>query len=159
MPDATNKPSGSCCLNLALINNCWMLIRLIYRSVSKNPSGSDITDILATSRRKNHAVGITGALCHLRGAYMQYLEGDEAAIHHVMAAIIEDQRHCGLSVLESRFIAARAFPQWSMAMLTWDSEIEATLGPLADMGLFGISPDNAAPTFRSLSMTSRWDPL
>ncbi|CAA2105948.1 hypothetical protein VVAX_03506 [Variovorax paradoxus] len=46
-----------------------------------------------------------------------------------------------------------------MAMLTWDSEIEATLGPLADMGLFGISPDNAAPTFRSLSMTSRWDPL
>jgi hypothetical protein len=136
-----------------------MLARLIYRSVSKNPSDADISDILTTSRRKNHAVGITGALCHLRGAYMQYLEGDEAAIECVMAAITEDQRHCGLSVIEYRLIAARAFPQWSMAMLAWDPEIEATLGPLADMGLFGIPPDDAAPIFRSLSMTSHWNSL
>jgi hypothetical protein len=76
-----------------------------------------------------------------------------------MAAITEDQRHCGLSVTEYRLIAARAFPQWSMAMLAWDSEIEATLGPLADMGLFCIPPDDAAPIFRSLTMTSRWSVL
>jgi|APAra7269096936_1048531.scaffolds.fasta_scaffold44496_1 hypothetical protein len=136
-----------------------MLARLIYRSVSKQPSEADVADILTASRRKNRMVGITGALCHLRGAYMQYLEGDEAAIECVMAAIAEDPRHCSLSVIEYRLIAARAFSQWSMALLAWDLEVDAALGPLADMGLFGIPPDQAAPVFRSLSKTSRWSEL
>lgn len=131
-----------------------MLTRLIYRSMSKDPSDADVSDILTTSRRKNRERGITGALCHLRGAYMQYLEGEEAAIERVMAAIIRDQRHCNLTVLEFRFIAARAFPTWSMAMLHWNRHIEATLGPLADMGLYGISCTSAAPVFRKLAMPS-----
>lgn len=133
-----------------------MLTRLIYRSMSKDPSDTDVSDILSASRRKNREIGITGALCHLRGAYMQYLEGDEAAIECVMAEIIKDPRHCNLTVLEFRFIAARAFPQWSMAMLNWNREIETTLGPLADMGLYGISCSTAAPVFRSLTMAPTW---
>lgn len=90
---------------------------------------------------------------------MQYLEGDEAAIESVMGAIINDVRHCSLTVLEYRFIAARAFPNWSMALLKWNQEVETALGPLADMGLYGISCATAAPTFRSLSKSSAWTTL
>jgi hypothetical protein len=136
-----------------------MLARLIYRSMSKAPSDVVLSEILSVSRRKNLDAGITGALCHLRGAYMQYLEGDEAAIEKVMRSIIKDQRHCGMSVLEYRFIAARAFPQWSMAVVEWTKDVEAAMGPLADMGLYGISCASAAPAFRSLSMTSGWTRL
>ncbi|MDM0010589.1 BLUF domain-containing protein [Variovorax sp. J22G73] len=136
-----------------------MLSRLIYRSVSKNPSGEDVANILSASRRNNREIGITGALCHLRGTYMQYLEGEEAAIECVMAAILQDQRHCNLSILEFRFIAARAFPQWSMAMLEWSRDIEVTLGPLADMGLHGITCTSAAPVFRALTALKAWRAL
>lgn len=87
---------------------------------------------------------------------MQYLEGDEAAIECVMESILKDPRHCNLTVLEFRFIAARAFPTWSMAMLQWNRQIEARLGPLADMGLYGIPCASAAPVFRTLTMTSDW---
>lgn len=127
--------------------------------MAKNPSGLDISNILATSQRNNREVGITGALCHLRGVYMQYLEGDEAAIECVMAAVLKDPRHCNLSVLEYRFIAARAFPAWSMAMVKWNRQVEAQLGPLADMGLYGIPCASAATAFRSLTMTSGWATL
>lgn len=136
-----------------------MLARLIYRSMSKNPSRVDLSEILSVSRQNNQEVGLTGALCHLRGAYMQYLEGDEAAIGYVMGSIVNDARHCNLTVLEYRFIAARAFPNWSMAMLKWNLEVETALGPLADMGLYGISCATAAPTFRLLTKSSAWTTL
>ncbi len=87
---------------------------------------------------------------------MQYLEGDEAAIECVMANIAEDPRHANLTVLESRFIVARAFPRWSMALLVWDEQVREVLGPLADMGLNGIQPAEAAPVFRALTRTPQW---
>lgn len=133
-----------------------MLVRLIYRSMSKAPSAADLGDILDCSRRNNGQRGITGALCHLRGVYMQYLEGDEVAIRSAMEAIGRDPRHVDLVVLEYRFIAARAFPHWSMASLDWDADIAQVLGPLSDMGLCGVQPSTAAPMFRALSRTSGW---
>lgn len=133
-----------------------MLARLIYRSMSRGPSAGDVESILRASRRNNREVGITGALCHFQGTYMQYLEGDEAAIECVMANIAADPRHANLTVLEYRFIAARAFPQWSMALLGWDEQVRAVLGPLADMGLNGIQAAEAAPVFRALTRTPQW---
>ncbi|WP_198086648.1 BLUF domain-containing protein [Variovorax sp. E3] len=133
-----------------------MLARLIYRSMSKAPSGEDLRDILACSRRNNAQRGITGALCHLRGTYMQYLEGDEAAIRRLMETIGQDPRHVDLIVLEYRFIAARAFPSWSMALIDWNADVQEVLGPLSDMGLCGIQPSMAAPMFRALSQASSW---
>lgn len=136
-----------------------MLTRLIYRSMARNRSSGDIESILNVSRRNNTEIGITGALCHFQGSYMQYLEGDEAAIACVMANIAADVRHANLTVLEYRFIAARAFPRWSMALMAWDEQVREILGPLADMGLNGIQPAEAAPVFRSLTRTSKWREL
>ena len=133
-----------------------MLARLIYRSMSRGPSAGDVESILRASRRNNREVGVTGALCHFQRNYMQYLEGDEAAIECVMANIAEDPRHANLTVLEYRFIAARAFPRWSMALLVWDEQVREVLGPLADMGLNGIQPSEAAPVFRALTRTPQW---
>lgn len=137
-------------------DNAAMLARVIYRSISKNPSAKDVASILTSSRRNNASLGVTGALCHLRGAFMQYLEGPEGALQYLLARIARDERHCQLIVLEHRLIAVRAFPRWSMAVLESDDEINAALGPLRDMGLFGIQAGGAAKTVRTLSATSQW---
>lgn len=133
-----------------------MLARLIYRSTANSADGADMPGIFESSQRNNREVGITGALGLLRGTYMQYLEGEEAAIECVMAAISEDRRHANLKVVEYRFIAARAFPGWSMARIAWTQETQAILKPLADMGLCGIQPSVAAPVFRSMTRGSIW---
>lgn len=137
-------------------DNSHMLARVIYRSISKSPSAHDIAAILRTSRRNNASLGITGVLCHLRGAFMQYLEGEEASLEHLLGRIGRDPRHCQLVVLEYRLIAVRAFPQWSMAALESDDEINASLGALRDMGLFGIQASSAAPAVRALASTAQW---
>jgi hypothetical protein len=124
--------------------------------MARAPSGTDVASILEASRRNNAEVGVTGALCHFRGSYMQYLEGEEAAIECVMAGIAVDRRHANLVVLEYRFIAMRAFAEWSMALITSNEEIREVLGPLADMGLNGIQPAEAATVFRLLTRTSQW---
>jgi len=38
----------------------------------------------------------------------------------------------------------------------WDEQVREVLGPLADMGLNGIQPSEAAPVFRALTRTPQW---
>lgn len=71
--------------------------------------------ILDTSRRNNARDGITGALLHRDGSFMQCLEGEESDVRRAYARIERDPRHAGLMVLLDEPIDERAFPTWSMA--------------------------------------------
>lgn len=136
-----------------------MLTRLIYRSISKDPPRADLDSILVVSQRNNARMRVTGALCLLRGAYMQYLEGEAESLQCLMTRIATDQRHTGLVVLDLRRIETRSFPHWSMAVLRWDEEFKTLMGPLQDMGLFSIFPETAATTFRSMFATKQWQSM
>lgn len=80
-------------------------------------SEAELERILEASRRNNSRDGITGALLHHEGSFMQCLEGEESSVRSAYARISEDARHGGVFVLMDEPIAERAFPSWSMAHL------------------------------------------
>ena len=80
-------------------------------------SDAELERILEVSRRNNARDGITGALLHRDGSFMQALEGEESAVRAAYERIARDGRHGGVLVLMDEPIAERAFPSWSMAHL------------------------------------------
>jgi hypothetical protein len=91
------------------------LRRLIYISSATREFGqAELDQILARSRANNSAHGLTGMLLFHDGCFFQVLEGDAAAIERTFATISRDMRHGGVIVLESRAVAERGFPHWSM---------------------------------------------
>ncbi len=136
-----------------------MLARLIYASKARGFHSADLADILQVSRTDNPAAGITGALALLDGVYMQYLEGDEQAVEALYARIAIDTRHREPVVLDRTFIAVRAFPEWSMALLRWDERIRGLAqrhGLEAPGTLYDLAPMQAAAFFRALAATPNW---
>ena len=96
------------------------VFRLVYRSRSRiEPARSALTlsDILSVARRKNAALGITGALMLYQDWFAQVLEGDEARVRALFATIRADGRHSSLQVTEQVSGVGRAFPRWAMAFV------------------------------------------
>ena len=78
------------------------VFRIVYRSRSRiEPARSALTlsDILGVARRKNTALGITGALMLYQDWFAQVPEGDEASVQ----------------VTEQLGGVRRTFPRWAMA--------------------------------------------
>jgi hypothetical protein len=106
------------------------LQRLVYHSRNQLPGSDDeiaqgIAQILASSRRNNAAVEVTGALMFNSGCFAQILEGPRAAIEQTFERIQRDTRHCSVVVLEYAGIERRAFPDWSMAFVGEDEKDRA----------------------------------
>lgn len=91
------------------------LVRLIYASSLVGPmSRSDIKQILDASKRRNHALEITGYLCVSPTHALQCLEGDREAVSGLYNFIAKDPRHANVTLL--RFVEPwrRLFPVWDM---------------------------------------------
>jgi hypothetical protein len=98
------------------------LHRLVYYSRNRAagaPDGMAITidHILASARRNNVRVGVTGALMFNAGCFGQVLEGPKEAVMHTFERIQQDERHGDLSVLSFGPVTARAFDHWSMGFV------------------------------------------
>ena len=96
------------------------LHRVLYCSRNLIPGtpeavAADIRSILAASRRNNARDGITGGLLFSNGCFAQVLEGPLDAVEGAFERIQCDERHSDVTVLQSGPIAARDFPDWSMA--------------------------------------------
>jgi len=92
------------------------MLCLIYISSARNPSGSDLGDILRQSCKNNARNGVTGLLLHAGGNFLQVLEGEAEAVDHTFNKILQDSRHTGVLKLLRFDIAERQFPDWSMAL-------------------------------------------
>lgn len=117
--------------------------RLIYFSRAVGTvTQSEIRHILAVSRERNAAAGITGLLIHLDGVFAQVLEGSCPAVGETIHRICDDPRHHEISVLADGDVDRRAFDDWSMAYLEADvcallesaglPDVEAALAAFAD---------------------------
>lgn len=93
-----------------------MLGRIIYTSTSLCQT-EDIQQILERSRILNAQSDVTGALFLHEGKFLQYLEGDEAAIDTVYERILKDRRHTDCRQIDCRLISVRIFNDWSMTWL------------------------------------------
>ena len=91
---------------------------LLYISESKiaaNDAERDINDLIERAQAFNASVGITGSLLFTGTHFAQVIEGDEAAVSGLMAAISRDRRHARVKIVTRGALMARRFPGWSMA--------------------------------------------
>ena len=71
--------------------------------------------LIAHAQRKNATYAVTGLLCHYDGSFLQFLEGEEAAVSAIFAAISQDPRHRSLLEIYRDPISERIFGDWTMA--------------------------------------------
>src|SRR5450755_3810168 len=100
-----------------------MPFRLIYSSeAAPDLATPDLEGMLAESRIRNLACGITGVLVFVDGAFLQILEGEKRDVLDLMERIERDPRHRGIKVFHEEETDERAFSSWSMAYLSPSAE-------------------------------------
>jgi len=99
------------------------MISLTYLSTATSPySTTELGELLAAVREKNHAVGLTGMLLYAGGHFIQTLEGDEDAVDATFSRIRRDTQHRNICVALREEIESRAFPDWSMGFESVSAE-------------------------------------
>ena len=100
-----------------------MIFQLIYSSwAASDLDMADLAEMLAESRIRNRARGITGVLVLVDGVFLQILEGEKDTVLDLMETIKRDPRHSGIKVYRERETDERAFASWSMAYLSPSAE-------------------------------------
>jgi hypothetical protein len=108
------------------------LISIAYVSRARHIGEDDVSDILAQSRENNLRLGLTGALLHQPGKYIQILEGPEAEVRAVYRKISLDPRHRSIHLVSSEPIETRQFAEWSMGFRSLSSEAAKQLSGFGD---------------------------
>jgi len=137
------------------------LIHCVYTSEATDEIGSqELARILAISRERNAAAGVTGMLVCTGRAFFQVLEGQAADVEAVYARIARDPRHHDLRRVVVEPIAQRGFADWSMGEAqVGDEELRALTGSAdlmsASATLAGLQ-DAGARALLSTFLRGRW---
>ena len=100
---------------------------LTYRSKAcSKPSSSDIQNLAATARGRNHSFNVTGMLLYDDGQYLQTLEGPPANLKKVWASISRDPRHSEIEILSEHIVPARLFSGWDLLVCNRFDQAPAT---------------------------------
>jgi hypothetical protein len=75
---------------------------------------SALRNVLAVSQKNNRAEDITGFLIFDGNCFIQILEGPRDRIWATFERIKKDPRHKGVTLVQSREVMTRSFPEWSM---------------------------------------------
>jgi len=95
-----------------------MLVRLLYASRAVDKLTPETLDsILATARKENLAMGVTGLLCHSGDIFVQVLEGGREVVNQLYNAICRDPRHRDIVLLKYEEITERRFAAWTMGQV------------------------------------------
>lgn len=94
------------------------MIRLLYCSQAKCEFDKEAIEKLLLVSRKNNAVqGITGALMHGGGRFMQVLEGPEHSVLRTYVRILDDKRHTDSRIIHITPAKNRLFASWTMGVI------------------------------------------
>ncbi len=105
-----------------------MKIQLIYASAAfEDFSHEDLRQLLATARRNNTALGITGMLVYQDGSFLQVLEGEEVSVMPLYEKIKSDTRHTKHVLLSKSEVEETSFGDWSMGFYDGDANAVETL--------------------------------
>lgn len=92
-----------------------MLSQLVYVSVRKSScTEEEIQKILASCKKNNAGLDITGVLLYSDTNFVQYLEGEYKQIIGLYDKIKTDDRHKNFVLITSSPILERSFPSWQM---------------------------------------------
>lgn len=97
-------------------------IRLVYSSTaSVEMPYASLVDIMDHAEARNVGRGITGILCYGSGHFLQALEGEREAVSTLYHRIAADPRHHDCQLIAVTDIDSRAFPEWTMKVVNWES--------------------------------------
>lgn len=89
---------------------------LVYVSVATTlPRPRTIDAIVATARRVNPQLNVTGMLLWSDSRFAQLIEGPADSLDLLYGRLLADSRHHDLNMLARWDIPNRLFPDWSMA--------------------------------------------
>lgn len=74
----------------------------------------DVETIVASSKRNNPALGITGVLFHHAGRFIQVIEGEAKALATLRRTLEQDPRHTHIHYLIDEAVKERGFADWNM---------------------------------------------
>lgn len=96
-------------------SNAHILVSMTYASrANPDVSAKDFNEILQQAQENNAANGITGMLTFNKDYFLQTVEGPRAQINRLLYALIADQRHHDLQLIETRELKHREWSKWSM---------------------------------------------
>ncbi len=105
-----------------------MLVRCLYASRAAKPLSAAVLDsILEQSARNNPRLGITGMLCFTNEVFVQVIEGGRDEVCEVFNAIVRDDRHLQVRLLDFEEISERRFGNWTMGQVNIDNISPALL--------------------------------
>lgn len=110
------------------------LYNVVYCSRAANGvDAADVERIIASARRHNPAVGITGLLVFGSGVFFQWLEGPRDSVTALMATLKADARHDTIVELSANEeVRERLFPEWDMEFVESTDIREVLLDALDD---------------------------
>ncbi len=92
------------------------LRQIVYVSHAIRPMPEDeLAVLLARSRERDAALGITGMLLYRGGNFIQTIEGPEDSVEALLSALRRDTRHDGMIVILDLPATGREFGDWAMA--------------------------------------------
>ncbi len=92
-----------------------MLAHLAYVSVRKNNcTEQEIEKILASCKKNNPPLNITGVLLYSENKFIQYVEGESIELMSLYDKIKKDARHEKSVMVSYSPITTRIFPSWHM---------------------------------------------
>ena len=90
---------------------------LTYTSAAARlPTRAELERLMVRARARNQREAITGVLLYYNGSFLQCLEGPEANLQRVYAAICADPLHRRVTELVREPITQREYREWSMAL-------------------------------------------
>ena len=100
----------------------YLLFNIVYCSQMRPGLGiTDVNAIVATSRRRNPVLGITGLLTFGSGIFFQWIEGPKLEVLDLIKLIETDNRHENMVILSSEEeVRERIFPAWDMELVSAD---------------------------------------
>lgn len=88
---------------------------------------ADLQQLADSAAQRNQADAITGYLYFDKGRFMQYIEGEVAALEDLKARLLRDPRHQILRMVEDEALAERRLPHWHMRWLRQGSLVQIRL--------------------------------
>jgi hypothetical protein len=128
------------------------MLQITYISTARPELEAEAIDnILAASRRNNHADGITGLLLYDGYRFLQALEGEPHRVQRAFDRIKADPRHRAVVLLSSYEVTARSFGDWSMASQRVGIASGNTVAELVDSLTKEVADANMQALFRSFA--------
>jgi hypothetical protein len=93
-----------------------MRMKLLTYSSFASPGiqPAEIEQILTVSRANNARDAVTGLLMFNGAAFVQAIEGPVAAVDRLYVRLLDDRRHCEISLHDDLPLSRRAFGEWTM---------------------------------------------